>query len=81
MCMYPKVKPADVDSRMLAVVRTIVLVVWLLSLAGLLFLFGYIRLHGATPDRTILAVDLGKICGGFFAVWAVMTWKARRKQT
>ena len=58
--------------------RKILLVVWLASLAALLFLFGYIWLHGSTVHRISLAEDLGIICGGSFIAWAVLTWKARQ---
>ena len=58
--------------------RKILLVVWLASLAALLFLFGYIWLHGTTVHRTSLAEDLGIIWGGSFLAWAVLTWKAKQ---
>ena len=58
--------------------RKVLLIVWLASLAALLILFGYIRLHGNTVDRTSLAEDLGILCVGSFLTWAVLTWKARQ---
>jgi hypothetical protein len=60
-------------------IRKIFLVLWLASLAALLFLFGYIWLHGATVDRTSLAEDLGIIWAGTFGAWAVLTWKAKER--
>lgn len=59
-------------------IRKILLVVWLASLAALLFLGGYIWLHGTTVNRGSLAEDLGIIWGGSFLAWAVLTWKARQ---
>lgn len=59
--------------------RKFLLVVWLVSLTAMLFLFGYIRLHGVTPDRTDLAGYIGMVLGGSFAVWAGMMWKAKRQ--
>jgi hypothetical protein len=58
--------------------RKILLVVWLMSLAALLFLFGYIWLHGTTVHRTSLAEDLGIVWGLSFGAWAVLTWKAKQ---
>jgi hypothetical protein len=59
--------------------RKLLLVVWLVSLVALLCVFGDILLHGATRDRTSLAGDLGAVCGGTFAVWAVLSWRAKRQ--
>ena len=58
--------------------RKILLVVWLASLAALLLLLGYIWLHGSTADRISHAEDLGILWGGSFIAWAVLTWKARQ---
>ena len=58
--------------------RKILLVVWLVSLAALLFFFGYIWLHGTTVNRTSLAEDLGIVRGLSFGAWAVLTWKAKQ---
>ncbi len=58
--------------------RKILLVVWLVSLAALLFLFGYIWLNGSTVHGISLAEDLGIVWGGSFIAWAVLTWKARQ---
>jgi hypothetical protein len=60
-------------------IRKILLVVWLASLAALLFLFGYVGLHGTTVGRTSLAEDLGIIWVGTFGAWAVLTWKAKER--
>jgi|KBSMisStaDraftv2_1062788.scaffolds.fasta_scaffold3790242_2 hypothetical protein len=60
--------------------RKILLVVWMASLAALLFLLGYMWLHGTTVHRTSLSLaeDLGMIWGGSFLAWAVLTWKAKQ---
>ena len=58
--------------------RKFLLIVWLVSLAALLVLCGYILLHGNTVDRTSLAEDLGILWGGSFLAWAVLTWKAKQ---
>ena len=57
--------------------RKILLIVWLASLAVLLFMVGYILAYGSTVDRKSLAEDLGIIWGLSFGAWAVLTWKAR----
>ena len=58
--------------------RKFLLVVWMASLAALLFLLGYMRLHGTTVHRTSLAEDLGIVRGLSFGAWAVLTWKAKQ---
>ena len=58
--------------------RKFLLVVWMASLAALLFLLGYMWLHGTTVHRTSLAEDLGIIWGGTFFAWAVSAWKAKQ---
>ena len=58
--------------------RKILLIVWLVSLAALLLMVGYISVYGSTVDRKSLAEDLGIIWGLSFAAWAVVTWKARQ---
>jgi hypothetical protein len=59
--------------------RKILLMVWLLDSAALVWLFGYILLHGSAPDRTALAGDLGTIWGGVGAICGWMFWKAKKK--
>ena len=58
--------------------RKILLVVWLVSLAALLFMIGDILLHGSTVERKSLAEDLGILWGLTFGAWAVLTWKAKQ---
>ena len=58
--------------------RKILLIVWLASLAVLLFMVGYILAYGSTVDRKSLAEDLGIVWGLSFGAWAVLTWKARQ---
>ena len=60
--------------------RKIFLVVWMASLAALLFLLGYMWLHETAVHRTSLSLaeDLGMIWGGSFLAWAVLTWKAKQ---
>ena len=58
--------------------RKILLVVSMASLAALLFLLGYMWLNGTILHRTSLAEDLGMIWGGSFLAWAVLTWKAKQ---
>jgi hypothetical protein len=60
--------------------RKILLVVWMASLAALLSLLGYMWLHETTVHRTILSLaeDVGMIWGGSFLAWAVLTWKAKQ---
>ena len=58
--------------------RKILLIVWLASLAVLLFMVGYILAYGSTVDRKSLAEDLGILWGLSFGAWAVLTWKARQ---
>ena len=60
--------------------RKFLFIVWLVDSALLAFLFGYIFLHGSTPDRARLAGDLGTIWGGSGAVLAVLTWKAKKQK-
>ena len=59
-------------------VRKILLVVWLASLAALLLLLGYILSQGNTVHRTSLAEDLGIIWALSLGAWAVLTWKAKQ---
>jgi hypothetical protein len=58
--------------------QKILLVVWPASLAALLFMIGYIWLHGSTVHRTSLAEDFGIILGLSFGAWAILTWKAKQ---
>ena len=58
-------------------VRKILLIVWVVSLAALLFLVGDILLHGSTVDTKSLAEDLGIVWGLSFGAWVVLTRKAR----
>ncbi len=58
--------------------RKILLVVWVVSLACLLSMLGYIFLHGSTVERKSLAEDLGIVWGLSFGAWAVLTWKANQ---
>jgi hypothetical protein len=59
-------------------VRKILLIVWLTSLAALLFAVGCILVYGFTVDRKSLVEDLGIIWGLTFGAWGVATWKARQ---
>lgn len=63
--------------------RKLFFVIWILDTAALAWLFGYILLHGSTPDRTDLAGDLGAIWGGLAAIggWTLISskWKARKQ--
>jgi hypothetical protein len=58
--------------------RKILLVLWLASLAALIFMLGNIWLHGSTVHRNSFAEDLGILWGLSFGAWAVLTWKARQ---
>jgi hypothetical protein len=58
--------------------RKILLAVWLLSLAVLLFMIGNILLHGSTVERKSLAEDVGILWGLSFGAWAFLTWKAKQ---
>ena len=66
------------DNRRPKMIQKIFLVVWVVLLAGLLCMIGYILLDGSTVHRKSLAEDLAILWALSFGVWAYLTWKARQ---
>jgi hypothetical protein len=62
--------------------RKVCAIVFWVSAAGFIILFGYIRMNGATWDRVDLAVGLGMISGASGGIWlalkAKVWWKKRK---
>ena len=59
-------------------IKKILLVVWVVLLAALLCMIGYILLYGSTVDRKSLAEDLGILWALSFGAWVYLTWKAKQ---
>jgi beta-lactamase regulating signal transducer with metallopeptidase domain len=66
------------DDQEVQMIQKILLVVWVVVLAGLLCMVGYILLYGSTVHRKSLAEDLGILWAFSFGAWAYLTWKARQ---
>ena len=66
------------DNQEAQMIQKILLVVWVVLLAGLLCMIGYILLDGSTVHRRSLAEDLGILWALSFGAWAYLTWKVRR---
>lgn len=59
-------------------IQKILLVFWVVLLAALLFMIGYILLDGSTMHRKSLAEDLGIIWALSFGAWGYLRWKTKQ---